>query len=67
MKPAAKSRTPKSARRQPTVGAVAVKGHAPAFRKIIGLIQSARQRAFQAECVSTQRAMSQSRSARRLR
>ena len=46
MKPAAKIRTPKPARRKPAVGAVAVKGHAPAFREIIGLIQSARQRAF---------------------
>ncbi len=48
MKPFAKTRTPKPARRKPAVGAVAVKGHAPAFREIIGLIQSARQRAFQA-------------------
>ena len=48
MKAAAKTRTPKPARRKPAVGAVAVKGHAPAFREIIGQIQSARQRAFQA-------------------
>lgn len=48
MKPAAKTRTLKPARRKPAVGAVAVKGHAPAFREIIGLIQSARQRAYQA-------------------
>ena len=48
MKAAAKTRTPKPARRKPVVGAVVVKGHAPAFREIIGLIQSARQRAFQA-------------------
>ena len=41
MKAAAKTRTPKPARRKPAVGAVAVKGHAPAFREIIGLIQSA--------------------------
>ena len=44
MKPAAKTRTPKPARRKPAVGGVAVKGHAPAFREIIGLIQSARRR-----------------------
>jgi hypothetical protein len=44
MKPTAKTRTPKPARRKPAVGTVAVKGHAPAFREIIGLIQSARQR-----------------------
>ena len=44
MKATAKTRTPKPARRKPAVGAVAVKGHAPAFREIIGLIQSARQR-----------------------
>ena len=48
MKPAAKTRTPKPARRKPAVEAVAAKGHAPAFREIIGLIQSARQRAYQA-------------------
>jgi predicted nuclease of restriction endonuclease-like (RecB) superfamily len=48
MKPAAKTRTLKPARRKPAARAVAVKGHAPAFREIIGLIQSARQRAFQA-------------------
>lgn len=48
MKPAAKTRTLKPARRKPAVGAVAIKGHAPAFREIIGLIQSARQRAYQA-------------------
>jgi len=48
MKPAAKTRTPKPARRKPAPRAVAVNGHAPAFREIIGLIQSARQRAFQA-------------------
>ena len=44
MKAAVKTRTPKPARRQPAVGTVAVKAHAPAFREIIGLIQSARQR-----------------------
>ena len=48
MKAAAKTRTPKPAPRKPTVGTVAVKGYAPAFREITGLIQSARQRAFQA-------------------
>ena len=47
MKAAAKTKTPKPAKRKPA-RAVAVKGHAPAFREIIGLIQSARQRAFQA-------------------
>ena len=34
MKAAAKTRTPKPARRKPAVGAVAVKRHAPAFREI---------------------------------
>jgi predicted nuclease of restriction endonuclease-like (RecB) superfamily len=48
MKAAAKTRTRKPVQRKPAVGAVAVKGHAPAFREIIGLIQSARQRAYQA-------------------
>jgi len=41
MKPGAKTRTPRPARRKPAVGAVAIKSHAPAFREIIGLIQSA--------------------------
>jgi len=44
MKSAAKTRTLKPARRKPAVGTVAVKGHPPAFREIIGLIQSAWQR-----------------------
>ena len=48
MKAASKTRTPKPARRKPAAEAVTVKGHAPAFREIIGLIQPARQRAFQA-------------------
>ena len=48
MKAAAKTRTLKPARRKPAARAVSVKGHAPAFREIIGLIQSARRRAFQA-------------------
>ena len=45
MKPAAKTRTLKPARCKPSARAVAVKGHTPAFRENIGLIQSARQRA----------------------
>ena len=48
MKAAAKTRTPKPARRTPSAKPVAVKGHTPAFREIVGLIQSARRRAFQA-------------------
>ncbi len=44
MKAAAKTRTLQPTRRQPAARAVAVKGYAPAFREIIGLIQSARQR-----------------------
>ena len=48
MKAATKTRTLKPARRKPAARAGAVKGYAPAFREIIGLIQSARQRAFQA-------------------
>jgi hypothetical protein len=36
MKPAANTRTPKPTRRKPAVGALAVEGHAPAFREIIG-------------------------------
>ena len=36
------------AQRKPTAKPVVAKGHEPAFREIIGLIQSARQRAFQA-------------------
>ncbi len=46
MKVAAKTRTSKPARRKPLAKAVAVKGHALAFREIVGLIQSARTRAF---------------------
>jgi len=42
MKAAAKTRAPKPARRKPASAAVAIKGHAPAFREIIGLIHSAR-------------------------
>ena len=38
MKAAAKTRTLKPVRRPPAARAVAVKGHAPAFREIIGLI-----------------------------
>jgi predicted nuclease of restriction endonuclease-like (RecB) superfamily len=45
---AANPRPSKVARRKPAVGAVAAKGDAPAFREIVGLIQSARRRAFQA-------------------
>lgn len=45
---AVKTRKAKSARRRPAARAVAVRGHAPAFREIIELIQSARRRAFQA-------------------
>ena len=48
MKAVAKTKTSKPAKRKPAARAVAVKGHAPAFREIVGLIQSARQRAFQA-------------------
>ncbi|MEI9864272.1 MAG: PDDEXK nuclease domain-containing protein [Limisphaerales bacterium] len=48
MKAAAKTRTSKPARRKSSAKAGAVKGHAPAFREIVGLIQSARRRAFQA-------------------
>ena len=48
MKAAAKTRTSKPVRRKPPAKAGAVKGHAPAFREIVGLIQSARRRAFQA-------------------
>jgi predicted nuclease of restriction endonuclease-like (RecB) superfamily len=48
MKAAAKTRTTMPARRRPSARAEAVKGHAPAFREIVGLIQSARRRAFQA-------------------
>ena len=48
MKPAAKTRTPKPARRKPASGSVAANGHAPAFREIIGLIHSVRQRAYPA-------------------
>jgi hypothetical protein len=48
MKAAAKTRTSKPARRQPMARAGAARGHAPAFREIVGLIQSARRRAFQA-------------------
>jgi predicted nuclease of restriction endonuclease-like (RecB) superfamily len=40
---AAKTRTSRPARRRPPA-----QGHAPAFREIVGLIQSARRRAFQA-------------------
>jgi predicted nuclease of restriction endonuclease-like (RecB) superfamily len=43
MKAVAKTRKLKPVTRKP-----AAKGHAPAFREIVGLIQSARQRAFQA-------------------
>jgi hypothetical protein len=42
MTAAAKTRAPKPARRKPAFGAFAVKDPAPAFREIIGLIQSAR-------------------------
>ena len=48
MNPATKSRTPKPTRRKSARKAVAVKGQAPAFQEIIGLILSARQRAYQA-------------------
>ena len=48
MKAAAKTRTSKPARRKLSAKVVAVKGYAPAFREIVGLIQSARRRAFQA-------------------
>jgi hypothetical protein len=48
MKAAAKTRTSQPARRTPSAKPVAVKGHASAFREIVGLIQSARRRAFQA-------------------
>jgi hypothetical protein len=37
MKAAAKTRTSKPARRMPSARAVAVKGHAPAFREIVGI------------------------------
>jgi hypothetical protein len=36
MKAAAKTRTSKPARRQPSARAEVVKGHAPAFREIVG-------------------------------
>ena len=45
---AAKTRTSQPVRSQPSVRPGAVKGHAPTFREIVGLIQSARRRAFQA-------------------
>ena len=48
MKAAAKTRTSKPARRTPSARTGAGKGHAPAFREIVELIQSARRRAFQA-------------------
>ncbi|HLP76132.1 MAG TPA: PDDEXK nuclease domain-containing protein [Candidatus Paceibacterota bacterium] len=48
MRAPAKTRTSKPARRKPAARAGAVKGHAPAFREIVELIQSARTRAFQA-------------------
>ena len=48
MKAVAKRKAAKVAKRKPAKKVVAVRGHAPAFREIIGLIQTARQRAFQA-------------------
>ena len=48
MNAAAKTRTPQPAKRKLAARARAVKGHAPAFREVIGLIQSARSRAFSA-------------------
>lgn len=48
MKSARKPGTVKIAKRKLAAKPVAPKGHEPAFREIIGLIQSARQRAFQA-------------------
>ncbi|MFO1487199.1 MAG: PDDEXK nuclease domain-containing protein [Verrucomicrobiota bacterium] len=48
MKSIAKTRPSKPVRRKPPVKALVQRGQAPAFREIVGLIQSARQRAFQA-------------------
>lgn len=48
MKSVAKTRPSRPVRRQPPVKAVARRGQTPAFREIVGLIQSARQRAYQA-------------------
>jgi len=48
MKNARKPGTVKLAKRKLPAKPVAAKGHEPAFREIIGLIQSARRRAFQA-------------------
>ncbi|HEV2695073.1 MAG TPA: PDDEXK nuclease domain-containing protein [Verrucomicrobiae bacterium] len=48
MKAVAKRKTAKVSKRKPAKKVVAVRGHASSFREIIGLIQSARQRAFQA-------------------
>lgn len=48
MKSARKPGTVKIAKRKLSAKPGAAKGHEPAFREIIGLIQSARQRAFQA-------------------
>ena len=47
MKALPKGKASKAVIHKPKAKTMAVKGSAPAFREIIGLIQSARQRAFQ--------------------